>query len=71
MSRMIASSLALLALVGLNAALLWRRSPALAMALRGPRAGIVVLKAGGTGESNILPFPGQRPTVAQGLRLAA
>ncbi|TPE64936.1 hypothetical protein FJQ54_00375 [Sandaracinobacter neustonicus] len=65
--------LALLAILGLNAGLLWRRAPSFAAALRGPQPVQMLLAAGGTGESNVIPFPAARttPCTAPGRRLAA
>lgn len=62
--------IALMAIVGLNLVLLWRRSPALALALRGPQPRLVSLSTGGTGESNVIAFPARR-AVATNLRMAA
>jgi hypothetical protein len=49
--------IALMAIVGLNLALLWRRSSTLVAALRGPRPRHILLSAGGSGEPNIIAFP--------------
>ena len=63
--------LALLAILTLNAGLLWRRMPALTAALRGPQPVRLLLAAGGSGESNVIPFPTARTVSARPARMAA
>ena len=63
--------LALLAILTLNASLLWRRMPALAAALRGPQPVRLLLTADGPGESNVIPFPTARKVSARPARMAA
>lgn len=71
-SSALLGSLALLLVLGLNAGLLWRRSPSLLSALRGPRPLQILRPADNAGEPNVIPFPViARGTGAAGLKLAA
>ena len=63
--------LALLAILTLNAGLLWRRMPALAAALRGPQPVRLLLTADGPGESNVIPFPTARTLSTRPAQMAA
>jgi hypothetical protein len=52
--------ISLLAVLGLNALLLWRASPAFARALGGTARPRLVVAFAPDGESNIIPFPAGR-----------